>query len=84
MQPPGGERTTVVIVWTHRAMSLAERVEQFHTDAQRPRDGRTAKDIQRLQKFLFKVSEGPSVPYSLAFSTSGAPTTSLPHLLRFC
>ena len=35
-------------------MSMEARTEQFHTDAQRPKDKNTAKDIDKLRKFLFK------------------------------
>jgi hypothetical protein len=35
-------------------MSMEARTEQFHTDAQRPKDKNTAKDIEKLRKFLFK------------------------------
>jgi hypothetical protein len=33
---------------------MEARTEQFHTDAQRPKDKYTAKDIEKLRKFLFK------------------------------
>ncbi|GFR41842.1 hypothetical protein Agub_g2621 [Astrephomene gubernaculifera] len=36
---------------------MEDRVQQFHTDAQRPRDARTPKEIERLRKFLFKNQE---------------------------
>lgn len=35
-------------------MSMEERTEKFHTDAQRPKDKNTPKDIDKLKKFLFK------------------------------
>ncbi|KAF6260045.1 hypothetical protein COO60DRAFT_929727 [Scenedesmus sp. NREL 46B-D3] len=35
-------------------MSMEARSEQFHTDAQRIKDKNTAKDIDKLRKFLFK------------------------------
>lgn len=36
---------------------MEERVTQFHTDAGRPRDAKTPKDIDRLRKFLFRNQE---------------------------
>jgi hypothetical protein len=38
-------------------MSIEARVEQFHTDAQRPLDNKTEKDVSKLQKFLFRNQE---------------------------
>jgi hypothetical protein len=36
---------------------MEARVEQFHSDAARPRDARTPRDIDRLRKFLYKNQE---------------------------
>ncbi|GIL63209.1 hypothetical protein Vafri_17338 [Volvox africanus] len=36
---------------------MEDRVQQFHVDAQRPRDTKTPKEIERLRKFLFKNQE---------------------------
>lgn len=36
---------------------MDERCAQFATDAQRPRDGKTRKEIAKLQKFLFRNQE---------------------------
>lgn len=33
---------------------MDERTEKFHTDAQRPKDKNTHKDIDKLRKFLYK------------------------------
>jgi hypothetical protein len=40
-----------------RKGSMEARVEQFHRDAQRPKDKKTAKDIEKLRKFLYKNQE---------------------------
>ncbi|GLC44972.1 hypothetical protein PLESTB_000670200 [Pleodorina starrii] len=36
---------------------MEDRVQQFQIDAQRPRDPKTPKEIERLRKFLFKNQE---------------------------
>ncbi|EFJ46997.1 hypothetical protein VOLCADRAFT_92526 [Volvox carteri f. nagariensis] len=36
---------------------MEDRVQQFHLDAQRPRDAKTPKEIERLRKFLYKNQE---------------------------
>lgn len=38
-------------------MSMEDRVAQFHIDAQQPRSAKTAKEIEKLRKFLFKNQE---------------------------
>eukprot|EP00775_Hariotina_reticulata_P002093 gene2093-2411_t len=45
-------------LWDVRlASSMEARCQQFQTDAQRPRDQKTSKDIDKLKKFLYKNQE---------------------------